>query len=659
MALGRGVGSKIPLALLLESASRTPGGRPFKQFKHGVEYTTNGAPDLGLGRSENGRDEGATVATRGLPSHLQLQILSLLRRLLRSGRQLARTPPLLQEEFVLLASVVVRCAAAAAATGQGGAGKPGEAAPGKGRSTSKRNREGDGAVNDVSCADIVSTSVGLLEDIQRGGCDKTASLNDESGDERRLDEGLRLTLDEALALSCAATIPADLSSPLVGLRTGLKSRTVALLASPGAVVTEMNESTMSEGDVHVRRVLSAWVLTIAHDEVQAKDVGFSSRREGVESPQLATPSDVFVGGNEVMAKRDAATAAAGRSAADVALRALVFVNALSTKRLSSLDAVGDIDGTVSNAFASSWSALDLAAGASRLSSPLRESGKSAAWNGPNDSGCAALWRVAVTYVLAKLELVEKSMTVRSTPATETDTDLVTLAESSDLVRKLNPLLAALAGVLRSSELLNESVGGGSDVGAAGYMYDTVSSARECTQAARDWAASTAGLILAAALFSALPVARTCTAAAATPSVAWRSKGKDEVLNGRHRSQHRDDGSTFSEGSRARKQSASSEVIVHVDGDDSVKRGASVCRQLLEATVPTFLEGGGVIEKFIAEVRGSLHETAGGTSAAPYLQEEPVTAEGIGQAIGVSGGVRSAQSSRKRRSTKRRRSSGGA
>ena len=283
------------------------------------------------------KGHGAGAGTDGtLPVHLQAQMLSLLAQLLRSGRRLTpRTPALLEEEFSLLAPDVVRLAVAAAKAASTAvarglsdeiAGKSGVARGGSGGGSGGGGRgggTGDGGATAATPSDVFVRAVALLEELQMGDipAKRLSADGDDSDDDGAAlgrDEedrlagggrvGMRLRPEEALALSEAADAMAELgltSSPSFDGRT-LKTRVVALLASPGAVEASATAASLATKREHQNHGdLHTWARATAHGESRTKDLKSSSTSRSTNcdatkhSRAVAREAPVLVGNANV------------------------------------------------------------------------------------------------------------------------------------------------------------------------------------------------------------------------------------------------------------------------------------------------------------------------------------------------------------------------
>lgn len=479
-----------------------------------------------------------------LPLHLQIQIISLLEHLLRCGRRLvpSSTPSLLEEEFVLLAPDIVRCAAMAAEAGVLTAGDPGKAA-----------RGGQGK-NDGG-TDLVVRSISLLEEVQVVGrhCEGITTAastgiqgNQERGRPRR--RGMLLfTLGDALSLVSAVSAVADApgSSPYV---RGLKGRVVSLLASLGAIerdrhsVSPMAAATpRATSYFHDALPLIKWSLAVAHDEVRAEAAAQENRCVGPMLPKSGAKRAEEEEANGVaLASADGQPPT--RKAPDIALSALRLVclldpgdhlreplrgversldRVISAATLPTATAapVGDIDAVDhhSAAVAMAWSALTLATLAAATVKLSKLSQASV------DDRCTyyrfSLWRTAVKSVLALLDpfhhLVEGDDESRrgrgsgSIPAEGAFASRMSRFYSSRLNPVFcgrGPLLRALLRELRACELVYPSegfghgevvvAGGGKDVGEAVGGDRSTSSSKIM---GKMWVVRTAARMLGAAL----------------------------------------------------------------------------------------------------------------------------------------------------------------
>lgn len=459
-----------------------------------------------------------------LPLHLQIQIISLLEHLLRCGRRLVPppTPSLLDEEFVLLAPDIVRCAAVAAEGGVLSAGDPGKATRGgQGKS--------DAAAGSTGSTDLVVTSIALLEELQVveghrpydfcGGL-ATATTTGNQRDEERGRPGRRgmllLTLGDALSLVSAVSAVADAPGSSTYVR-GLKGRVVALLASPGAIEKDRHSvfspmaaaptaaTTAAASYFHDVLPLITWGLSVAHDEVRAEAAAHKNRC--VDPSLLHVEKSGAKQTEEEEEENGVALAAADgqpptRKGSEVALSALRLVCLVDpgdhlreslggelsldrvisavtfpTTRATPFDDVGAVNHQ-SAAVAMAWSSLTLAtlAAATVRLPKLSQASDEERWSYYRLS----LWKTAIRSVLALFEpfhhLVEGGDepqsgrgSIPAKGAFDSRTSRLSSSRLNPIFCGRGPLLRALTHELRACELVypSESFGDGEVVIAGG------------------------------------------------------------------------------------------------------------------------------------------------------------------------------------------------
>lgn len=333
----------------------------------------------GSNRVQDLRETPAVVGktpSAALPVSLQLQMLSLVSSLIRSGRRLAIPPTLLEEECAMLAPAVVCCASAAATAAAAGSD---EQTPAVGKGAARLppmagGPSGDGFVGVAVNAKVISRSVALLEDVQRlsgvghvelgggGGCVAGSG-------------GIRLCLREARALSDASA---------ACLEHDLKGRMVMLLASPGALRTASARGTVEE--VHGARAMITWALVVACDAVRVQ--ASSVAKVSVGGPQPAAQPVVW----------DQRPGTPAAMAVDVARSALTLLRIL----LGRAELGGHGDGPMMEFRCSTAeSALALAGAAARLPR-IRSSQAVGGMVNDDEDNDAVLWTAAAA---AALELL--------------------------------------------------------------------------------------------------------------------------------------------------------------------------------------------------------------------------------------------------------------
>lgn len=545
----------------------------------------------------------AAGVERSLPAHLQVQVLSLLTHLLRSGRQMTPHPPaLLEEEFSLLAPEVVRCAAVAAAAAVLDRGA--EEAGGKGGARGSRRASADAAGGAVN-ADIVAASVTLLEELQMGiprrGVGETLD-NEPSVGRGRGSLGMRLSPRDALRLSGAVNAIAG-DSPCA---RNLKGRTVILLASPGALLTAARAA--------AARTLTTWALAAAHEEALVEETPpsreFAART--MVQPTLTNSRDgqATSVANEARGRN---TTAPRATPVDVALAALTLVGTLAcgTGEGASFGGKNLRAATCavsSHIAATAWSTLALAHTAARFTPSLDRRRGCVLEDGSISR--ASLLRAAVASVLALLTTYDAIVKPGSgVGESAVGPLLVSQAVPPAPFGSRRPLLTALCRTWRSSELLfpiDLMVGVDDPNGLGGGVSG--GGRRDTVMAMRDWAARTAATMLSAVV----PFPSSPLDAKPAKVISTRGGGMVPV-------QQRIGGKV--DGEEELRGGGASDVY-------DVERVAAVCLHALQS-LPPGLEREWEAVHFVEGARAAVREiSAAGFSPGRHPGEEGVNAEGL-------------------------------